>query len=282
MAANPDFVDEDGRPVDPTSRAEVALKKPSSSTGDEARVEAFSKNGRIDGVSVALWQVSPAAGAEVEKNVISYLGPPDRTAQNTRDRYIIWIDGNLRARLTVGIIGETCSIAARSVSLEIETWSPKLSRPTKEAEQEWYLQSWGEKSKGNLLSSLPDQLNGIRLGMEPWQVRAVAPELRFWKRDENQDFARSNDAKITVGFWKGKAWTIYVEASNPAPDAKQLRDNLLAKFGYSTIEIVGPMDEWNDGHIRMETMATDKAPEGTSLPSPNLQLNPGHPPSALI
>jgi hypothetical protein len=125
------------------------------------------------------------------------------------------------------------------------------SDPIRETKAEWE-----EPSEPVVLRPLPKEVDGLRLGMEPWEVRRVVPGIEINSVSEHEAkgvFLQGPNSLTAVGFWDGKLYQFnrFHENVSAAQFASILR-NITPKLGTPVVQLESPtlvMYEWQDETI---------------------------------
>jgi hypothetical protein len=167
----------------------------------------FTEN-RLYSIHSSLTHISPADADDFDRSTSSQFGPPDKRIYEGPDAECwVWIDGDVRARYVNSEDGDRVS---RDLDLEVVAYPTMVTvestpHPSKLVRQVSY--DWGESSEPFVLKSMPTEVDGLRLGMQPWEVRSVVPGIDISSRSEHlsQGF-QGGDSPTGVAFWDGRLY----------------------------------------------------------------------------
>ena len=198
--------------------------------------------GRLTEVFSEMGDISPSDASEFDRNTKLQLGPTFKKLpeKNTSQNDWVWVDGDVRARYTNrrhiggGRIVELKLIAYPNA---IRDWKkgplmPGSNAWSSEVNLEQYRRDWGD---GELIeNSLPATLGGLRLRMQPWEVRAQVPGIEIKSTSESNAVAEGRDAagnKVKLVFVDNLLEGVDLEAELPSQEFQPMREVLIARYG---------------------------------------------------
>jgi len=232
----------------------------------------FSGN-RLYSIESELIRINPRDADAFDRSTIMQLGKPHVSLYKGPDsRCWLWIDGDVRVRYEDGELSDRVS---RALKLEIVDYPAMLSAldapeaggdgsvfksdPIKDTKAEWE-----EPSEPVMLRPLPTEVDGLRLGMEPWEVRKAVPGVKMTSVSEHEAngmLIHGPNSLTAVGFWDGKLYEFnrFHENVSALQFASLLRD-IGPTLGTPVLQIESPTlvwFEWEDETIAIKYMWSD-------------------------
>lgn len=237
-----------------------------------ATSEGFSVNlgfsgDRLYRIESELMRIDPRDAEAFDRSTIMHLGNPQKSLyKGPETRCWVWIDGDVRVRYEDGELSDRVS---RVLRLEIVDYPMILSAlgapqgggdgfvfrsdPIRETKAEWEA-----PSEPVVRRPLPKEVDGLRLGMEPWEVRRAVPGIEIASVSEHEAkgmLLQGRNSLTAVGFWDGRLYEFnrFHENVSAVQFASILRD-ITAKLGTPVVQQESPalvMYEWQDETIEV-------------------------------
>ncbi|MGA2002414.1 MAG: hypothetical protein ABSG70_03475 [Terriglobales bacterium] len=232
----------------------------------------FSGN-RLYSIESELIRISPRDADAFDRSTIMQLGKPHVSLYKGPDsRCWLWIDGDVRVRYEDGELSDRVS---RVLKLEIVDYPAMLSAldapqaggdgsifksdPIKDIKAEWE-----EPSEPVMLRPLPKEVDGLRLGMEPWEVRKAVPGIEITSVSEHEatgTLIQGRNSLTAVGFWDGRLYIFNRFHENiPAAQFASLLRRIAPALGTPILQIESPTlvwFEWQDETTAIGCMWSD-------------------------
>lgn len=266
-----------GKPsAEDTSPSTILVVK----TYDGYFIELFFANGRLIRIRSDLSDISPQDADQFDSNTESELGKPDVVGYRGPDaKSWTWIDGDVRANFADQA---DSSSQARSVRFELVVYSLYLKSLADDRtpaanvlEKKWVIHDYREEmddlQQNIVVKHLPRNLDNLRLGMAPWEIRNLVPGIDI--SSMSQHYSRgwlSTDAGTTdIKFWDQAAYSLCEER----PDAQsknyeELRSTVIDQFGTPISDARLPTYEsleWDDGTLDVSYTISSQSGDKTEV-----------------
>ena len=231
----------------------------------------FSEN-RLYRVTSELTGVSPRDADAFDRNTIMHLGKPNKNVYRGPEANCwVWIDGDVRVRYEDEELSDRVS---RKLELEVVDYPALMSALGAqllggggESKPDLIIRAkreWGEPSEPALLKPMPSEVDGLRLGMEPWEVRKAVPGIEITSVSEHEATGRliqGRNSLTVVGFWDGRLYMFNRFHENiPAAQFASLSSRIAPMLGTPILQIESPTLvwlEWQDETIEISYMWSD-------------------------
>lgn len=239
--------------------------------------------GRLLHIQSGAGSISPADGQQFDASTIAQLGPPDFAVyKGPESKRLVWTDGDVR----IAYANRSCDAfgprGGRCAELEMAIYPPWISHLQNSSDQDKLMsrgvlvssvrRDWERGARPSVLKELPVSLSGLRLGMAPFQVRAVVPgiEISSLSEKESKGSATSGSFRYDVDFWNNHACSFCRTISDfPAARFGAISEKQYAILGTPASELLGSQSEyfeWEDSRtIITMLMATSSNAQGSSI-----------------
>jgi len=138
-------------------------------------------------INEKIWRISPDDATQVERNTYTMLGAANLSPFDWYGRAWVWIDGDVRARLSSEHTNPTGSPVHLSFELIAFPVVSKCAQMHPDSNMDMAdvcaraKERWGEAPSEPIVARpMPTEMFGLQLGMVPWQVRDVIPGIDIY------------------------------------------------------------------------------------------------------
>ena len=234
------------------SPADIDATLVKTSSGGFFTILMFSK-GRSEQINSTLKNIRAEDADAFDRATLNRLGKPDVDVyKGPSTRWWVWIDGDVRI-----MYNNVANTIGRTVEIQVAVY-PYLIRCIETGTESDLIakdvllrqlkRDWGELNEPPVIKQLPHSLDGLQLGMTPWQVRQAVPgiDIASYSEHEAGGQVRATNLEIGVRFWDGTLMGVSSQQHDvPPQEFGKLRERLIADLGTPA----------RDGHVRnLETL----------------------------
>jgi hypothetical protein len=214
---------DNSKPIDLSSRDGVSLWH--SVGAGNLGVFAYLNGGRLYSIETYIDRLSPADAQSFQNDTLDQLGQPDAVVKHSdEEMLLVWVDGDVRIQFRNWSLGPYCRSQTRCMRLTVTVWpaqvraflsaNPRFGKKVRDFDLKLMRTKWADFTlPAIVMNPLPESLAGVRLRMEPWEVRAAAPgiELGSTSPEIIKGVLKYGDSSsLETHMWRGRVANVWL------------------------------------------------------------------------